>query len=400
MERRMRLSLVVLVVVASVALAAYPDTARIFSVGSKECSDAAAIETALKTVFNTQHVKSPSAAEIKEHMLDGQVDGQLHIFVYVGHGAENTDPLGALVGSDSRGVTAGELADTLASRSGTTIMILDSCLSGDVAQEAARRCVTILTSGGPGQDSTSVRSETFSMHIFRGLRGDADANADGIVTLGELDGYLTARYDNDTRTHMCNASEKGTASVVMARYMDYAVISVTGTGGELIDDPKSQYPLTGAVETGDALKNCNYIRVKEGGRVRVKKMIGCGNEYELWPGLYHLGTLWPIHGSGYAVEILEGKLGITESGRCGEHDHCASLTATAAAYPLALDPDPDAVTYFETTFDAETWATTIRVCSDSTNPLLVTPLTGPMVGESLVLPPGETMLIEFNPYVH
>jgi len=393
-------SLFTALLVLCIALTAYAGSVSVVSNGGqKEHTDAGAIEKALDTAHDTQHTKNQTATGIRSHATDGQKNGELHIFVFVGHGAGNGDPKGALVGTNRRGVSAGDLANTLGGRTGTTVMILDSCYSGDVAQRAAARCVTILTSGSPGESATSVGSDSFSQHVARGLRGAADANKDGQVTLGELDSYLTRNYDNANRHHQCNATQKGTSGTVLSRYMEYEVVSVDGEGAEWDDEPSDTDEWTDSVEPGDTMSNCTYIRVKPGTTVRIKKKLGCGNEYVLRPGTYHLGTLYPERGSGYVVGVLNGELTIIEGGLCGEHDHCASLTDAAAAYPLETGQDLEYYTIFTTVVDPVTLTTIIDNSPESHSPLHVTPLTGPNAEESFLLPPGESVEIAFDPCV-
>jgi len=363
----------------------------------KEHTEASQLEEALDTAHDTRSSKQQTAAGIRRRATEGQKDGELHIFVFVGHGAGNTDPKGALVGSDKRGVTADELADTLGGRNGTTVMILDSCYSGDVAQRAAARCVTILTSGSPGEACKGGGSDTFSRHVAKGLRGEADADNDGTVTLGELDDYLKREYDDETRTHQCNATQKGTRNTILARYMKYEVIDVTGEGSKYYDDPSDE-DWSALVEEGETLRDCMYIRVPAGATVKVKKKLGCGNEYTLGPGAYHLGTLRPKDGSGYVVDVFEGEMTITEGGLCDEHDHCGSQTDAALAYPIETGPTPESVTNFTTHVCPEDHTTTIANSAESYSPLRVIPLSTPYDDGDFVLEPGESAVIPYTPW--
>ncbi len=91
------------------------------------------------------------------------------------------------------------------------ILVLDACDSGAIARQKGGtpgpayavqleklplRGQVIMTSSGPAQASEEwdeLRGSLFTHHLLTGLRGDADAEGDGKVTLGEAYGYAYRR---------------------------------------------------------------------------------------------------------------------------------------------------------------------------------------------------------------
>lgn len=91
------------------------------------------------------------------------------------------------------------------------VLILDTCESGIVARHKGGRLVpgyalnlerlplrgeVLISSSGPAESSEeweSLAGSLFTHHLLTGLRGDADANGDGQVTLAEAYGYAYRR---------------------------------------------------------------------------------------------------------------------------------------------------------------------------------------------------------------
>jgi hypothetical protein len=91
------------------------------------------------------------------------------------------------------------------------LAILDACDSGVIARKkggapgpefdvalsaGAVRGLALLTSSGPAeasQELSTLKGGLFTHHLLTGLRGDADADGDGTVTLAEVYGYTFRR---------------------------------------------------------------------------------------------------------------------------------------------------------------------------------------------------------------
>ena len=141
--------------------------------------------------------------------------------VYVScHGDEG--PPATLVGVDENGYDANELAaDLKCEDNELTVVILDACFSAGMAYPAVDSCCIFLTSvaadecaAGKLSPPRDARNSRFTEYILRGVRGLADADGDGEVTLPELDTYLTANYDSTGEHHQFIGGEKPGADTV------------------------------------------------------------------------------------------------------------------------------------------------------------------------------------------
>ena len=100
------------------------------------------------------------------------------------------------------------------SAAATKLCIADACLSGSmttreawnapVPQESTASDVVLMLSSRSTQSSVESRGRqggVFTYFLLGGLRGDADANRNRIVTIKELYNYLAPRIKRDTPNH-------------------------------------------------------------------------------------------------------------------------------------------------------------------------------------------------------
>jgi len=160
-------------------------------------------------------LRSPTAAELRAALTAlarrarALADGghpPLVLFYFSGH----ADPLGLKVGGER--VPYAEVSAILGSlRVGVRVAVLDACHSGALTQEKGASAapldfevprsgpadgVAILTSasaGEPAQESAAIGGSYFTHHLTLGLRGPADGDGDGRVTLGEAFRYAYHR---------------------------------------------------------------------------------------------------------------------------------------------------------------------------------------------------------------
>jgi hypothetical protein len=214
---------------AAPALQAYTDV-QVFAVGANTSfkkgleplkfaeSDAQRFVEAMKTVGlvpqpRAAALTNPSVAEFREAiqvLIKSQAaetgdDSQSRkfIFYFSGH-------------SDDRGlhlrdgmITKSELHDELSAvRAHTKIAILDSCFSGAISAKGVEPAPefelpkvefdepsgSVFLSASTGRqfayESDALEGSIFTHHLLSGLYGDADGNADGVVTVDELYQYV------------------------------------------------------------------------------------------------------------------------------------------------------------------------------------------------------------------
>jgi hypothetical protein len=76
---------------------------------------------------------------------------------------------------------------------GRAVLIISSCTSGGLLEDTRTRLPSnVLAICSCHPDEKSAR---FGPALLRGLRGDADANHDGIITLQEIEGYVMALHE-------------------------------------------------------------------------------------------------------------------------------------------------------------------------------------------------------------
>jgi hypothetical protein len=152
-------------------------------------------------------LRSPTAARLRTALatlerraraLAGGERPPFVLFYFSGH----ADPLGLRLGAER--VPYAEISSVLgALPAGVRIAVIDACHSGALTQEKGASAapldfevpragpadgVAILTSasaGEPAQESASIGGSYFTHHLTLGLRGPADGDGDGRVTLGE-----------------------------------------------------------------------------------------------------------------------------------------------------------------------------------------------------------------------
>jgi hypothetical protein len=147
-------------------------------------------------------------------------------FFFSGHGAPDPETgAGYLVPFDAdpaylktRGLAVEELYAKLGALSGQqSVVVLDACFSGGGARSvlakgtrplvpvrpsAAPAGVVALAAAGPKETTGAAREAShglFSWYLLRGLGGEADADADGHVTLAELAGFVQTGVTTDAR---------------------------------------------------------------------------------------------------------------------------------------------------------------------------------------------------------
>ncbi|MFH1809924.1 MAG: caspase family protein [Pseudomonadota bacterium] len=165
---------------------------------------------------NVAHLENPAAPDVLRALreLEAKVghiqhrgDEALVLFYYSGHAKD-----GILRMGDSR-LDMKLLKSLLdASRARVRIALLDSCGAGAITREkggqlappfviavdhslAARGQVIIASSSADeaSQESDDIQGSFFTHYVATGLRGAADANSDGRVTLGEAYAYAYSR---------------------------------------------------------------------------------------------------------------------------------------------------------------------------------------------------------------
>lgn len=126
----------------------------------------------------------------------------------------------AIVGVDTSKYYAGELAEDLNCGSNEgTLVILDACYSGGMADPAVAECCIFLTACSATECADAklhpprdARNSEFTEWVLKGVEGGADTppngNGDSETSLAELDSYLTANYDNVDHTHQLLGMEK------------------------------------------------------------------------------------------------------------------------------------------------------------------------------------------------
>ena len=162
---------------------------------------------------DVQVLVEPSAQEVLAALrhLAARVDAKLIFFYYSGHA-----DAGSLHLSGTRLPMAAVLDALATAQSPLQIAVLDACQSGGASRPKGSRpgpafdvqlhepLITgqiVITSSADDEqsyESDVERGALFTTHLISGLRGAADRNADGQVTLGEAYGYAYAHTLHDT----------------------------------------------------------------------------------------------------------------------------------------------------------------------------------------------------------
>jgi hypothetical protein len=129
--------------------------------------------------------------------LKDQVKAGDYAIVYLsGHGGTGNDGKFHFCAHD-RNLGWAEMQQVLRQVPGTVIVILDACHAGGVSSgdnlivfSAALRNQTSLA--GPSKDHNSLYTE----YLLKGLKGAADMNKDGFISLAEIDAYVSGELAN------------------------------------------------------------------------------------------------------------------------------------------------------------------------------------------------------------
>lgn len=150
----------------------------------------------------------------------------IFLFFYSGHGSQIEDPNDrgeldgrdeTLVFADGEELTDDDLATMFADvRAGTTMIVLDSCFSGGFERDLITR-PNMMGLFSSEEDLTSLVASEFnaggylSRFFADGVGGQADDNADGNITAGELVSYLRYRFRAQCDGRNCIEAETGDA---------------------------------------------------------------------------------------------------------------------------------------------------------------------------------------------
>ncbi len=223
-----------------------------------------------------------AAAEAQLRAASDRGERSLLVFYYSGHAGSSGIELGTeILGYDElRRLVSGSKADA-------KIAIVDACESGLLTQVKGARPAPALdfplpkdddargtafvastAVGEPAQESASIGGSFFTHHLEVGLRGAADADGDGLVTLGEAFRYTSARTVSGTAATQAGPQHptyefrmSGRGDVVLADLRraearlvvpadPEAVYILRGPRGLLAEVPARDAPLTLAVPAG------------------------------------------------------------------------------------------------------------------------------------------------------
>ncbi|MGJ8536847.1 MAG: caspase family protein [Parasphingopyxis sp.] len=150
----------------------------------------------------------------------------IFLFFYSGHGNQVEDPNDrgeldgrdeTLVFADGQELTDDDLAAMFTDiRAGTTMVVLDACFSGGFERDLITR-PNMMGLFSSEEDLTSLVASEFnaggylSRFFSDGVGGQADDNADGNITAGELVSYLRYRFRAQCDGRNCIEAETGDA---------------------------------------------------------------------------------------------------------------------------------------------------------------------------------------------
>jgi hypothetical protein len=193
---------------------------------------------------NTQATRK-GILDVLERQVPMKTEEKDLVTVYfAGHGVTHGDmgyvlPQDASKEVEKTAISVQELKEVaLRMKARHVLYLVDSCFSGSMFKRAAQvgqpnelafweaaaegRVIQILTAGGA--DQTVLENDgwgAFTRVIHAGLRGEADANDDGVVTLEELAKHTTERVTKVTKGHQTplwgNIEGTGTIALFDAR---------------------------------------------------------------------------------------------------------------------------------------------------------------------------------------
>ncbi|MEM7246046.1 MAG: C25 family cysteine peptidase [Acidobacteriota bacterium] len=369
------------------------------------------VEAGLDTANDmTEEESGGTTDDIREAAEEGREEAGdgTYIFYYLGHGAGNSTPPGSPIGSDHASMSPAAMIAALDCPNRASVLIMDSCFSGQWANPIADACCTILTSTPPNPTGDEalcpanplVGGGGFTAAVSNGLEGAADASGDGRVTLGELAQYLTDNYDNPgTRRHYTNMTEKMTEDLVLSTYMTYEVCLVVGD--VVLFDPDDPDAGTGEVNVGDELRNCYHLRVPKDGKLVVKRTIGDKkNSVTFGEGEVHLPPQTAAAGEGIKYELRHGFMMIEEDGLSESGEHAGALASTVS---LTANVDDDALEptiRYWVFVDPVTRNTSIENLSSSGVSLVAVETGTPNPDSVTTLVPEDALELNFAPSVH
>lgn len=182
--------------------------------------------THIKVLLNDRAARADIASAIEEWLpRNAKEAGRVYVF-FSGHGAPDTETGDAyLVPYDAdpaylktRGYPIGKLYEELGKLPNQEVYVfLDACFSGtgdrSVLAEGTRPLVLVKTpaaTAGVASFAAATPQQTtgglkprqhgmFTAHLLDALRGAADANADGNISLDEISSHVTRRVEEDAR---------------------------------------------------------------------------------------------------------------------------------------------------------------------------------------------------------
>ncbi len=241
-----------------------------------------------------------------EGRLKAQPDGALLVF-YSGHADAHALHLG---GSH---LPIAELTERVEQAPGRLrLLIIDACRSGsasrvkglapapefvmradDRVQAEGLAIITSSTAGEDSQESDALKASFFSHHLVNGLRGAADEDGDGRVTLAEAYGYTYAQTLRSSGRTMklqhptYRFDLKGRGEVVLAR-----VGEASQRTGQLELGPQAVYLVTEGSEGGPVAAEVAPARAD--------------TRLVLPPGTYHVQERHPREYRHYRVAVTAG----------------------------------------------------------------------------------------------
>jgi hypothetical protein len=177
-------------------------------------------------LLTNQQASLPAFREAVASIASQAGPDDIFLFFYSGHGNQIEDPSDTaeldgrdetLVFADGQELTDDELAIMFGDiRAGTTMIVLDACFSGGFERDLITR-PNMMGLFSSEEDLTSLVASEFSAggYLSRffsdGVGGQADDNADGNITAGELVSYLRYRFREQCDGRNCIEAETGDA---------------------------------------------------------------------------------------------------------------------------------------------------------------------------------------------
>jgi tetratricopeptide (TPR) repeat protein len=262
-------------------------------------SDAERMQQVLLEVggFSSERVlvlRDPETAELRAQLrrlsdrLRAAGDDTMVFFYYSGHADERQLHL------RGQPFTWEELLGTLRELpANVRIGLLDACRSGSIVSKGATSVASfevkteepvqglaLLTSSGAdelSQETRTLQGSVFTHHFVSGLRGAADANHDGKVTLNEVYQYSFSRTEADTAATLVpqrpafKVELKGQGELVLARF------PMTQVGVVLPKGPAQRYVVVDSLQwrlvaEGSSLPEADVLLALRPGDYQLKRV--------------------------------------------------------------------------------------------------------------------------------